>query len=270
MEPNEGADIGKRGLKQDELDNILENIKSHYILKVILSNLQNCKSLQIVRYNKKMQNKLNITINDYIEEYSRIEIEIIPNKTRNIGYINIPEENYDIIEEDNVIKIKMKIDSKKKTFKKLFYGCDWIETITFKKFYRNNITDMSYMFCECSSLKEIKFSKFNSSNVTNMSFMFFGCSSLDELNLSKFNTNKVTDMGHMFSGCTSLKKLNIYNFNTDKVINMNSMFAYCSSLNEFIISDFNMKKVIYSSYMYHECSEIVKKTISAKNKCIIL
>jgi hypothetical protein len=31
-----------------------------------------------------------------------------------------------------------------------------------------------------------------------------------------------------------------------------------------------MKKVIYSSYMYHECSEIVKKTISAKNKCIIL
>ena len=69
-----------------------------------------------------------------------------------------------------------------------------MNSIFFKKFYRNNITDMSYMFYECSSLKELNLSNFNTNNVTNMCHMFFGCSILKELNLSNFNTNKVTNM----------------------------------------------------------------------------
>ena len=62
----------------------------------------------------------------------------------------------------------------------------FIASIYFKKFYRNNITDMSGMFTCCVSLKE--------------------------LNLNNFNTNKVTDMSCMFDGCSSLKDLNLNNF----------------------------------------------------------
>ena len=70
-------------------------------------------------------------------------------------------------------KIKIIIDYQVKSFKELFSRCECIESINFKKFYRNN-------------------------NITNMSYMFFGCSSLKELNLTNFNTNNVTDMCGMF------------------------------------------------------------------------
>ena len=59
-----------------------------------------------------------------------------------------------------------------------------MEYINFKKFYRNNITDMSWMFYGCSSLKELNLTNFNTNNVTNMSSMFYGCSSLKKINLT--------------------------------------------------------------------------------------
>ena len=88
---------------------------------------------------------------------------------------------YYIEEEDNVTKIKIIIDYQVKSFYGLFKWCKCIESINFKKFYRNNITDMSYMFNECSSLKELNLNNFNTNNVTDMSWMFWGC--LDEMKL---------------------------------------------------------------------------------------
>ena len=61
------------------------------------------------------------------------------------NYINIDEET----------KIKIIIDAQINSFEKLFYNCYCIESIYFKKFYRNNINNMSYMFGGCSSLKEL-------------------------------------------------------------------------------------------------------------------
>ena len=128
---------------------------------------------------------------------------------------------------DEVSKIKIIIDYQVKSFQDLFKYCKFVESINFKKFIRNNITDMSGMFFG-SSFKEINLSNFNTDNVTDMSLMFYNCSSLKELNLSKFNTNKVTDMYCMFNGCKSLKELNLSNFNTNNVKNMSEMFSFCS------------------------------------------
>ena len=66
-------------------------------------------------------------------------------------------------------------------FQIFFYNCKYIESIEFKKFYRNNVTDMSFMFYGCSSLKELNLNNFNTNNVTDMYGMFDGC--LDELKL---------------------------------------------------------------------------------------
>ena len=44
----------------------LLKIKSKYILKQVIGNLKIKKSLEIIRYNKILQNKLNIKINDNI------------------------------------------------------------------------------------------------------------------------------------------------------------------------------------------------------------
>ena len=43
----------------------------------------------------------------------------------------------EINKKDKVIKIKIIIDYQVKSFKKLFYWCICIESINFKKFYRN-------------------------------------------------------------------------------------------------------------------------------------
>ena len=249
--------------------NIIDNIKSVYFLEKLYDNIQKKKKLEIAKYNKRIQNKLNLSVKDY-KEYSEtlIEIEIIPVKGKYGEFIKVDENDklyyniyfndnkekiknkYKINEEDKVTKIKIIIDYQVKSFKDLFYECKCIESINFKKFYRNNITDMSGMFFECSSLKELNLTNFNTNNVTNMSRMFEGCSSLKELNLTNFNTNNVTNMCSMFKGCSSLKELNLANFNTNNVTNMLWMFEGCSSLKELNLNNFNNNNVTNMSCMF--------------------
>ena len=81
-------------------------------------------------------------------------------------------------ENENIKAIKVIIDYNEISFEKLFYWCKCIESTNFKKFYRNNINNMSGMFNWCSSLKEINLSNFNTDNVIDMGYMFSSCSSL--------------------------------------------------------------------------------------------
>ena len=140
---------------------ITDNIKSRYILSKIYGNIQKMKKLVIVKYNKRIQNRLNLGVKDYkeySETYSSIEIEIIPNNDIYGRFIYIINENdklyyhiyfndnkeeiknkYFIGKEDKVTKIKIIIDYQVKSFNYLFWCCKCIESINFKKFYRNNV-----------------------------------------------------------------------------------------------------------------------------------
>ena len=68
----------------------LNNLKSNFILKRIISLMKINKSLNIMRYNKKLQKRLNISINDY-KECSKIEIELKPSDEIFGKFINIPD-----------------------------------------------------------------------------------------------------------------------------------------------------------------------------------
>ena len=153
----------KENNKENEIakpNPITEKIKSKYILSKIIDIMSKKKKLEIVKYNKKIQNRLNLGVKDY-KEYSEtftpIEIEIIPTKGKYGKFININENDKlyyhiyfndnkeeiknknEIKEEDKVTKIKIIIDYQIKSFKKLFYKCKCIESINFKKFNRNNV-----------------------------------------------------------------------------------------------------------------------------------
>ena len=224
--------------------NLFNNIKSIFVTKKIIYKLYTKKLLKIIKYNKNLQKKFDIGINDY-KKFEKIEIELIPicKENKNI-FINNNEnrEFYHIYINDgkneikrnyfrknyNIKKINIKIDKNIKSFYKLFYKCNCIEKIKFIKFNRNDIENMSYMFYKCKSLKELNLSNFNTNNVTNMSYMFCECSSLKKLNLNNFNINNVTNMSWMFSECSSLKELNLNNFNTNNVTDMSWMFSECS------------------------------------------
>ena len=274
----ESEKLSKNKNKENQINtpnNILSNIKSNYILSKVYNNMTQKKSLKIVKYNKLIQNRLNISIKNY-KEYYEIEIDIIPCKDKYGKFININKndkiyyhiyfndnkeeikDKYEIKEEDKVTKIKIIINYQVKSFEKLFYYCKCIESINFKKFSRNNINinNMSYMFYGCSSLKKLNLSNFITNKVTNMSYMFSLCSSLKDINLSNFNTNNVTNMSYMFLGCSSLKKLNLSNFITDNVINMSYMFFGCSSLKKSNLSNFNTNNVTNMSDMFFLCSSL--------------
>ena len=211
-------------------DNILQNLKSDYFIQKFFDYIQKRRTLKTIRYNKSIQKRINLNINhykEYSEKYSSIEIEIKPMENEYGRFIKIKEEDEEyyhiyyndnkkeeikstsLNENDKVSKINILIDYQVESFYELFYYCECIESICFKKFYRNNITNMCSMFNGCSSLKELNLNNFNTNNVTNMSDMFWGCSSLKELNLNNFNTNNVTDMRWMFSKCSDELKLKL-------------------------------------------------------------
>ena len=181
--------VSKENNKENESakpNPILESLKSDYFLQKLYDNMTIKKKLQIVKYDKNVQNRLDLGIKDYkeySETYSSIEIEI-PAKGKYGRFIYIDENDelyyhiyfnddkeeiknkykiytedgmikheYYIDEEDKVTKIKIIIDYQVKSFKKLFDNCKCIESINFKKFYINNITYMIFMFYLCSSLK---------------------------------------------------------------------------------------------------------------------
>ena len=159
--------VSKENNKENESakpNPITDNINSKYILSKIYDNMTKKKKLQIVKYNKKVQNRINLSFKDY-KEYSEtftpIEIEIIPTKGKYGKFININENDklyYHIYFNDNNeeiknkysikktfkdTKIKIIIDYQVKSFNYLFWCCKCIESINFKKFNRNNV---KYLF----------------------------------------------------------------------------------------------------------------------------
>ena len=69
----------------------LNYLKSNYFLKNIFDFLPKKKALEIIKLNKTIQERLNLSINDYknySEQFSPIEIEIIPAKDEYGKFIN--------------------------------------------------------------------------------------------------------------------------------------------------------------------------------------
>ena len=199
--------------------NKLNKIRNKYLLKTIFDNLLELKQFQLIKYNKKIQNKIEISLQDF-QLFKKIIIEIIPIKKNDKNkFINIPKEkkNYYHIyfnkdkkemkrnyftQKSKVESIKIVIDEKITSLFELFKRCDCIEKINFIRFNRSNIKNMNYMFYECSSLKELNLKNFNTDNAINMNYMFYKCSKLKELNLNSFNFNNVIYMKSMFTGCS--------------------------------------------------------------------
>ena len=227
-------------------------IRSKYILRQIFENIHKKRKLDIVRFNKNIQKSLDVELNDYKIEYSKIEIEIIPREYKYGKFINIlnkkNEPYYHIFFNDEkeeiksnkinrdeifhdglkVDKMRIVIDHKIKSLFQLFKNCKCIQKINFIKFNRDDIKNFSHMFEQCISLEELDISKLKMDNATDISYMFSDCHSLKQLNLPKFNCNNATNLSSMFYKCYQLKEINMKNFMMKNAENMSSMFYECS------------------------------------------
>ena len=126
---------------------VLSNLKSDYFLSKLLDYLLKKKSLDIIKYNNILKDRINININnykEYSEIYSSIELEIKPNNKTYGEFININKDNemyYNIYFNNNVEEIKRNylnenekiktikiiIDYQVTSFEKLFSHCKCIE-----------------------------------------------------------------------------------------------------------------------------------------------
>ena len=156
----ESSNNASKENENDKQNPIIDNLKSDYFLQKLYDNMPKKKKFEIVKYNKRIQNRLNLGVK-YYKEYSQaftpIKIEIIPTKNKYSKFININENDelyYHIYFNDNkeeikneyennkidkITKINIIIDYQVKSFKKLFLNCRCIESINFLKFYRINL-----------------------------------------------------------------------------------------------------------------------------------
>ena len=175
----------------------------------------------MLRYNKKIQKRLNITLKDY-ELFYNIIIELIPISKEELKheknkFITTYDENYChiffnhdkkevkqnyITNKDNISKITIKIERRVKVLASMFYFCSCIKEINFIEFKQGIIINTINMFYECQNLKKIDLTKFKTDKIKDMSFMFFNCHKLEQLNISNFNFNENINSKGMFLECS--------------------------------------------------------------------
>ena len=100
----------KKSKKKSKID-LFSQIKSVFILKKLYDIIET-KKLSIVKYNKNIQNRINVNIKNYKEIYSIIEIEIILIKNKYDDFININENEklyYHTYINDSEVEIKIKL-----------------------------------------------------------------------------------------------------------------------------------------------------------------
>ena len=258
----------------------IHSIKSIYILKIIIQNIQKIKLLNIIRYNKSIKEKLNLDINDYKNEYSKIkiEIELFQHKMTDSDCYIFNEKSSQKLGEDLPI-IGDDFNSGESEKKKLI-TYDFIRRKSqFESFYHINFDDdlteikddyikendkvskikiiidyevdsLDTLFYDCSIIKKINFIHFTRNNIKTISHMFKYCRDLVEINFNKCIVENVIDMKEMFYGCESLLELDLSFINTTNVTNMSNMFRNCRSLKKLNISNFNTKNVTDLSFMF--------------------
>ena len=153
----------------------MDQIDSSSLLKESFQYVSEGKYLNMVKYNKEFQKRLNLTKDDY-ENYFLLEIEIIPienidEKEGNNKFINqsidkslchiyFNDEKEEIERNflktgEKVSKILIRIHKDVNSLKDLFFNCKAIKELKIINFLKNPVLDMSGMFCWCSNLIKI-------------------------------------------------------------------------------------------------------------------
>ena len=169
---------------------MLNQIQSIYFLEKIFAFVPKKIYLKLGYYNKNLQEKLKLSIEEYKKFSYQIEIEIIPDlnalkkdELKN-EFININNKKdkpfFHIYFDEDKKEINRNYLKKKEKVKKIKVLIDM------------EVNSLEELFNELQCVKEIKFIKFNRRDFTNYSYMFFNCTNLINLDISKLKTDNVT------------------------------------------------------------------------------
>ena len=215
---------------------------------------------------------------DYFIENNKDKCKIMYNEKEYelTKYFEI-DNNLNNLNNDNIIKIQLKIDNNITDIANMFNGCETL--LSFRDISNLNdcnnvnkpLNDSEYINyinesnnrCEDEENENIYNDNLTISSIsinTNIS-EFTGINELiNKLNAPAKNIfNNVTDMHSMFYGCSTLISLpDISKWNTKNVTDMHSMFEGCSSLISLPdISKWDTKNVTKMSYMFEGCDNLL-------------
>ena len=257
------------------MNSILNKIKSKDILKELFTFVGEKIELNLLKYNKFLQNRVDLSLKDY-ESFKNIIIFI----KFDVDYVNelrneykelknkIDNKNYE--NEEQKKKLTGDLNSKEQELKKsrfmglpffnqyrefikIFYitGQDKSEEAENSAFY--NFLD------ESKPIPDIKISIDKNANITDCFSMFANCTTVKEIEFVKFYTKDVTSMRHMFYFCSHLRHLDLTNFDTSNVTTMFGLCKKCHNLETFKISEkFVTSKVTDMQYLFEDCNNIVE------------
>ena len=150
---------------------MLKKINSIYFLEKVFAIVPKKAFLELIVYNKNLQEKLKISIDAYKKYSYQIEIEIIPDlKALNKDYyqnefININNKKdkpfFHIYFDEGKKELNRNYLKKKEKVKKIRVLIDM------------EVNSIEELFNEIKCVKEIKFIKFNRKDFTNYAYMFF-------------------------------------------------------------------------------------------------
>ena len=147
-------------LRDQDSNNLLNGVRSSYVLKIILENVNKRAYYQVFRYNKRLKERIELTLEDYhqlYKIYSKLEIEITPLKfypyflKRNFININNNDSFYHMyyLEEDGKKSEEIiKDGSFKKNYKKILIIID------------TEFESLNGLFKDIKAIYKIKFLKF--------------------------------------------------------------------------------------------------------------
>ena len=234
--------------------------KSINLFKLILNKLNNIHSFIQIEKHYKLNNlieefksdlihpkiddisKAVIDELDLLEEYiSKInqgvkKDEIIYKNEINIKYMTQKEGTENIFGkyfvENNIKNINLIINGKQSP---LVHKCNLKKgennvTICLQ----NNLTNLSYMFCDCEALNNIDELRYlNTENVSDFSYMFEKCKISNIIGLETWNTSKAETFHSMFSCCELITNLNpLKIWNVSKCDEFSYMFYGCKNLSD--------------------------------------
>ena len=281
----------------------LNQIKSSFNLKEIFSFVKEKTKLKVIKYNKYLQNKMDVTKEDF-ETLNNIvvNIKLTPE------YINKLKKEYNEIKNkiDNKLydgeqkkkELENDLYLKGQELKCRFLGAPFFnQNLEFIKVYlddllvensrffidflkqekipvkikvtidkKSNIKDFFCMFAKCRAISELQFLRINTKEITSMNYMFYDCINLKSLDLSDFETNELTNMFGMFKNCQKLENLKLSDtFITSKVTNMQYLFEDCWALSSIDLHKFDTSKLDCTVYMFKNCKNLVNLDVSNFN-----
>ena len=212
----------------------LNDVKSKLILKKIVDNILKIKLLNIIHYNKTLQTRLNIDINTYKDEYSKIIIEMSLSNYRrksiddlfNLDYnsnnssdYSSDEDNYIDIEDDDykidfVRHKRRKRKKEVKTYKVI--NIDYSLSKFYHIYFDKNEKESSDNSVKDDDEKEVSKVKVIIDNeVESLYNLFNDISIVVSIYFVRLARNNIKNMKKMFDNCKKLYIINFKKFNTE-------------------------------------------------------